>query len=182
MSAIPAISVNSKSMNVRSRYKPSAARIEFNAEAIPLRGPPPFSKFETLHKRLPSRLPGPDCATMFTLIGLGMLTINPSTFRFRGPRVSVRIGQVPVATTGAATLFNTVVIDCPAALVSVATRFPTATNWGWFVVGSFCTAKWLTFKTPVIVPLPSALPPGRVLNGPDDGAAKVPLTGMASEP
>ena len=37
-------------------------------------------------------------------------------------------------------------------------------------------------KTPVSVPLPRRLPPGRVLSGPEEGALKVPLMGTASEP
>src|SRR5690348_9724746 len=139
--------------------------------------PPPLSRLVTPHSRLPSRLPGPDCATMFRLIGLGMSTTSPRRSRCSGPSVRLRIGHVPAAATGAATLLSTTVCACPELLVSVAIKLPTAISCG-CPEPLFCTAKLLMLNVPAMVPLPSEL---RELSGPEVGAVNVPATGTASD-
>src|ERR1700759_680745 len=141
---------------VSGLYRPSAARIWLSSADSEVRPPVPLSRLTTAHSRLPSRLPAPGTAVMFSVTWL-RVTTSPSRFRLSGPRTRLSTWQPTAALaarlvfTESVTVWFTVPSEVPLASVSVPLSTPVARS------TPFTTLNFCGVNVPLNLPVPSEL-------------------------
>src|ERR1700759_53699 len=139
---------------VSGLYRPSAARIWLSSADSEVRPPVPLSRLTTAPSRLPSRLPAPGTAVMFSVTWL-RVTTRPSRLRLSGPRTRLSTWQPATALAAApvftesVTVWFTVPSDVPLALVSVPLSTPVACS------TPLVTLNLWGVNVPLKVPLPA---------------------------